>query len=58
MQERDIINKIADKFSEMPLDSIEIIFDMMLPPGTYDANRITALRFKDYLMEVNADVRE
>lgn len=42
----------------MPLDSIEIIFDMMLPPGTYDANRITALRFKDYLMEVNADVRE
>lgn len=34
--ERDIIQKIALKFADSLLESIEMIFDMLIEPGSYD----------------------
>jgi hypothetical protein len=53
--ERDIINKIAEKFAQSPIGEIDFIFDMLLTPE--DNQRISKHRFKDYLLG-NMSVRE
>jgi hypothetical protein len=58
VQEKEIISKIADKFADTLLESIDMIFDMLIAPGSYDSSKISTLRFKDYIMDIGVDVRE
>ena len=34
--EREIIGKIADKFADNIMESIDLIFDMLIEPGSFD----------------------
>jgi len=58
VQEKEIISKIADKFADTLLESIDMIFDMLIAPGSYDSSKISTRRFKDYIMDIGVDVRE
>ena len=39
--EREIIGKIADKFAGSLMESIDMIFDMLIEPGSFDTSRIS-----------------
>lgn len=56
--EREIIGKIASKFADSIMESIDMIFDMLIEPGSYDLNRISKLRFKDYILSITDNIRE
>jgi hypothetical protein len=56
--EREIIAKIAEKFAEGMMQSIDMIFDMLIEPGSYDSNKISKLRFKNYVLDIADGVRE
>lgn len=58
VQEKEIISKISDKFADTLLESIDMIFDMLIAPGSYDTSKISTRRFKDYMMDIGVDVRE
>lgn len=41
------------------MDSIDMIFDMLLEPGQYDSLKISKYRFKDYVLSICSNtVRE
>lgn len=54
--EREIVNKIAAKFADSIMESIDMIFDMLIEPGDYD--RISKFRFKDYVLQITENIRE
>jgi len=56
--EREIIGKIAAKFADSIMESIDMIFDMLIEPGSYDTQKITKYRFKDYVMQITDNLRE
>lgn len=56
--EREIIGKIAEKFADSLMQSIDMIFDMLIEPGSLDPNRISKLRFKDYILDITDSLRE
>lgn len=56
--EREILNKIAAKFAGSLMESIDMIFDMLIEPGSYDTQKIRQLRFKDYIMSISDNLRE
>ena len=58
VQEKEIIGKIADKFADTLLESIDMISDMLIAPGSYETSKISTRRFKDYVMDIGVDVRE
>lgn len=56
--EREIIGKIAEKFADSPMISIDMIFEMLIEPGSLDTNRISKLRFKNYILDITDSLRE
>ena len=55
--ERDIIGKIAEKFAGTLMESIDMIFDMLIEPGSMDASRISKQRFKSYILDITDNIR-
>ena len=56
--EREIIGRIAEKFAFSEMQSIDMIFDMLIAPGSMDPTRITKKRFRDYIMDITDRIRE
>jgi hypothetical protein len=52
------VNKIAAKFADSLMESIDMIFDMLIEPGSYDTQKITKFRFKDYILSISDNLRE
>lgn len=52
--ERDIVGKIAEKFADTLMESIDMIFDMLLEPGTFDSQKVSKARFKDYVLQITS----
>ena len=50
--EREIIGKISAKFADNMMESIDMIFDMLIEPGTFDSQKISKRRFKDYVLQI------
>jgi hypothetical protein len=48
--EREIIGKISAKFADNMMESIDMIFDMLIEPGTFNSQKISKRRFKDYVL--------
>jgi hypothetical protein len=55
--EREVIGKIAEKFAFSEMQSIDMIFDMLIEPGGMDLNRVSKKRFRDYILEITDRVR-
>ena len=49
---REVVTKIAAKFAESLMESIDLIFDMLIEPGTFESNRISKQGFKDYVLSI------
>jgi hypothetical protein len=56
--EREVIGKIAAKFAEGMMESIDLIFDMLIEPGSVDASRISKLRFKQYVLAIADSLKD
>ena len=50
--ERDILGKIAERFADTLIESVDMIFDMLIEPGSYDSQKVSKERFRDYLLQV------
>jgi hypothetical protein len=48
--ERELVNKISEKFADSLIESTDMIFDMLIEAGAYDTQRISKFRFKDYIL--------
>lgn len=46
------MGKIADKFALSGLESIDMFFDMAIPIGSLDTQRITKKQFKDFILDI------
>ena len=55
--EREVIGRIAEKFAFSEMQSIDMIFDMLIEPGGMDLNRVSKKRFRDYVLEITDRVR-
>lgn len=49
---REVVTKIAAKFAESLMESIDLIFDILIEPGTFESNRISKQGFKDYVLSI------
>lgn len=56
--EREVVTKIAAKFAESLMESIDLIFDMLIEPGSFDSNRISKQRFKDYALSITDQLKD
>lgn len=56
--EREVVTKIAAKFAESLMESIDLIFDMLIEPGTYESNKISKQRFKDYVLSITDTLKD
>jgi hypothetical protein len=57
-QEREVIGRIAEKFAFSEMQSIDMIFDMLIEPGGMDLTRVSKKRFRDYILEITDRVRQ
>ncbi len=55
--EREVIGRIAEKFAFSEMQSIDMIFDMLIEPGSMDPTKITKKRFRDYILDITDRVR-
>jgi hypothetical protein len=51
-QETEVIKAIASKFADSLMESIDMIFDMLLERGATDQQRVSKFRFKDYALSI------
>jgi len=56
--EREVVTKIAAKFAESLMESIDLIFDMLIEPGNYESNKISKQRFKDYVLSITDQLKD
>lgn len=56
--EREVIGRIAEKFAFSEMQSIDMIFDMLIEPGGMDLTRITKKRFRDYILDITDRIRQ
>jgi len=56
--EREVLGKISEKFATSDLLSIDMIFDMLIEPGSMDFTRITKKRFREYVLDITPSLRE
>lgn len=57
--EREIVGKIAEKFADSMMESIDMIFDMLIEVGSNDTQKVSKRRFKDYILQImDNSVRE
>lgn len=57
--EREIVGKISEKFADSMMESIDMIFDMIIEPGSNDTQKVSKRRFKDYVLQImDNNVRE
>ena len=56
--EREVIGSIAEKFAFSEMQSIDMIFDMLIEPGGMDLTRITKKRFRDYIMDITERIKQ
>jgi hypothetical protein len=56
--EREIIGKIAEKFAFSEMQSIDMIFDMLIEPGGMELTRVSKKRFRDYVLDITDRVRQ
>ena len=55
--EREVIGRISEKFAFSEMQSIDMIFDMLIEPGGMDLTRITKKRFRDYIMDITDRIK-
>lgn len=56
--EREVLGKISEKFAASDLLSIDMIFDMLIEPGSLDFTRVTKKRFREYVLDITPTLRE
>ena len=56
--EREVVGRIAEKFAFSEMQSIDMIFDMLIEPGGMDPTKITKRRFRDYILDITDRIRE
>jgi hypothetical protein len=56
--EKEVISKIAERFAGTLMESIDMIFDMLIEPGSFDTSKITKRRFKEYVLNIAENLRD
>lgn len=56
--EKEVISKISERFAGTLMESIDMIFDMLIEPGSFDDSKITKQRFRDYVLNISDNLRD